>query len=77
MEFEYMTSIFIASEDLRQMFLRVKNGENFRDVYNDIMEEYEDEDYYNRFEIIDQVKEVIDRRLEQSREAKEERKWKK
>lgn len=70
MEFEYTTSICIDLQDLRKMFVRVKHGENFQDVFYDIMEEYDDSDYYNCYKIIDQVKEEIDRRLEQSKAEK-------
>jgi len=68
MEFEYTSSIYISSEDLREMYLRVKRGEDFEEVFMDIMAGYEDEDYYHASDIIEQVKEEINRRLEQSKQ---------
>lgn len=66
MEFEYTASIRIEPQDLRKMYKRVKNGENFSDVFYDIMACYEDSDYYACSYIEDQVHEEIQRRLNQS-----------
>lgn len=67
MEFEYTSSIYISSEDLRKMYLRVKNGEDFEVVFADIMTSYDDEDYYHAYDIIEQVETEINRRLAQSK----------
>ncbi len=67
MEFEYTSSIYISSEDLRKMYLRVKNGEDFEKVFADIMVGYDDEDYYHAYDIIEQVEAEINRRLAQSK----------
>lgn len=67
MEFEYIGSIYIPSEDLRGMYLRVKRGEDFEEVFTDIMASYDDEDYYHAYDIIEQVKAEINRRLAQSK----------
>ena len=66
MEFEYTASIWINPQDLRKMYKRVKNGENFSDVFYDIMACYDDPDYYACDNIEDQVREEIQRRLNQS-----------
>lgn len=66
MEFEYTASIWIEPQDLRKMYKRVKNGEDFSDVFNDIMGYYDDCDYYAREYIEDQVHAEILRRLNQS-----------
>lgn len=67
MDFEYYNTIYIYSEDLRKLYLEVKKGKNFEEVYYNIMAKYEDDDYSNCHLIIDQVKEEINRRLEQSK----------
>lgn len=66
MEFEYTASIWIEPQDLRKMYKRVKNGENFDDVFDNIMACYEDCDYYACDYVRDQVHEEIQRRLNQS-----------
>ena len=66
MDFEYTSYIYIESSDLRQMYLRIKRGEDFVAVFDDIMSGYDDEDFYNRKLIIEDVREEINRRLKQS-----------
>lgn len=66
MEFEYTTTIYITSQDLRKMYLYVKNGGDFSDIFNSVMSLYDDDDYYNRGYIYDQVQEEILRRVRQS-----------
>lgn len=66
MEFEFTATIYINLDDLRQMYLRVKNGESFYSVYDDIMGGYDDFEYYCSGYIRDQVKEEINRRLAQA-----------
>ena len=70
MEFEFTTTIYISNDDLKEMYLKVKEGENFDDVFEDIMSAYEDEDYYNSHYIYDQVEEEINRRLRQTERNK-------
>lgn len=67
MEFEFTATVYITSQDLRKMYLYVKNGGDFSDIFEDIMSCYDDNDYYNREYIFDQVQEEIFRRLEQSK----------
>ena len=66
MEFEYTASIWIDPQDLRKMYKRVKNGEEFSDVFDDIMARYDDCDYYACDYVKDQVHEEILRRINQS-----------
>lgn len=66
MDFAYTSYIYIDSSDLRQMYLRVKHGEDFDTVFNDIMSGYDDADFYNCDFIIEDVREEINRRLKQS-----------
>jgi len=66
MDFEYTSYISIASRDLRNMYKRVKNGENFDDVFNDIMSGYDDVDFYASDYIKDDVYKEILRRLNQN-----------
>lgn len=67
MEFDFTMTVLIESSDLRDMYLRVKRGENFEEVFEDIIAEYDDSIYYNRYCFIEQVKEEINRRLAQSK----------
>lgn len=67
MEFEYTGYLYINSRDLRQMYLRVKKGEDFSNVYYDIMGGYDDCDYYCCEYVFDQVKAEIERRLSQNK----------
>lgn len=67
MEFDFTMTVLIESSDLRDMYLRVKRGENFEKVFEDIIAEYDDSIYYNRYCFIEQVKEEINRRLAQSK----------
>lgn len=67
MEFEYMDCIYIDPSDLRQMYLRVKHGEEFSDVFDDITCGYDDYIYYACNMVKDQVHAEIQRRLNQSK----------
>ncbi len=74
MDFEFTTTIRIESEDLHEIFLRTKRGEDFYDVFDDVMSGYDDEIYYNSDKILDKVKEEIERRIAQSKSNKKETK---
>lgn len=67
MEFEYTSVIYIESYDLRKMYLYVKNGGDFGDIFDDVMAGYEDEDYYNSGNIYEQVRAEINCRIKQSK----------
>lgn len=69
MDFEFTSYIYIESQDLRQMYLRVKKGEKFLAVFNDIMSGYDDCDYYNSMFIAEDVEKEINRRLKQSKDC--------
>lgn len=66
MEFKYIASIWVNSSDLRTMYKRVKKGENFDNVFNEIMARYDDCDYYACDYIKDDVRQEIERRISQS-----------
>lgn len=70
MDFEYTTIIRIESNDLREIFLRTKRGEDFYDVFDDVMSGYDDGIYYNSNKILNEVKEEIERRIAQSNSNK-------
>lgn len=61
MEFEYTVtkSIYIEEDDLREMRERVKKGEKFERVFEDIMLGYDDDAYYDSGYIREDVKEEI------------------
>lgn len=67
MDFEYTSIVHIESSDLRKMYLYVKNGGNFCDIFYEVMAGYDDEDYYNCENVFDQVKKEIQRRIRQSK----------
>lgn len=59
MEFEFTKSIYIEERHLREMRERVKKGEKFESVFEDIMLGYDDDDYYDAGYIREDVKEEI------------------
>jgi hypothetical protein len=63
MEFDYTSTIYIYEKDLEEMVNRVNKGEEFEDVYYDVMAWYDDCDYYNCHLIEDKVRKEIERRL--------------
>lgn len=67
MDFDFTEYIHIEETDLHEMYKRVKWGERFDDVYEDIMERYPDWEYECRYCIINQVREEINYRLKQSK----------
>lgn len=66
MDFEYTDVITIEEYSLEEMYSRVKKGEEFLEVYEDIMCGADDCDFYNRFKIINEVRDEINKRLKQS-----------
>ncbi len=67
MDFEYTSIVHIESSDLRKMYLYVKNGGDFGDVFDEVMSGYDDEDYYNSGNVFEQVEKEILRRIRQSK----------
>lgn len=59
MDFEYQSSIWISDEDLNRMARRVASGERFGYVFQSIMAGYDDEDYYNRGLIAEEVEKEV------------------
>ena len=68
MEFEYTATIFIEETDLERMCKRVRKGENFADVFYNVIGGYDDCDYYASDHIYDQVKEEVEKRVKKSEE---------
>lgn len=66
MEFEYTTTILVEESDLEVMCKHVKNGEDFDDVFDDVMSSYDDCDYYASDNIYDQVKEEVEKRIKKT-----------
>ena len=64
MEFEYTNTIYINEADLDEIVTRVKNGESFDDVFDDVLAGYDDTDYLNCELIRDDVREEIERRID-------------
>lgn len=67
MEFEFTGTLWIELSDLRMMYERVKKGEDFHDVYYDIMNGYDDVDYYVSDYAEENVRKEIYRRLEENK----------
>lgn len=63
MDFEYESSIWISDEDLNRMAKRVASGKNFYFVFDAIMAGYDDEDYYNRGLIAEEVEKEVMKRV--------------
>lgn len=63
MKFEFTDTIVVLESDLNEMVWRVERGEEFYQVYYDIMAGYDDHDYYSAPLIEDCVKEEIKRRI--------------
>ncbi len=68
MEFKYTTTICIEESDLDIMCELVKKGEDFGDVFENIISGYDDYEYYASGFIFDQVKEEIEARVKKSEE---------
>lgn len=67
MEFEYSGIVIIEEFCLREMYLRTKKGEDFLEVYEDVMSGTDDDTFFHRHEIISEVKDEINKRLKQSK----------
>lgn len=63
MEFEFTSSIYIIKADLDEMARRVKEGEPFEVVFDNILANYDDYDYYSSGLIRDDVRKEIERRM--------------
>lgn len=68
MEFEYTTTIFIEESDLETMCKLVRKGEDFCDVFENIISGYDDCDYYASNLVFNQVKEEVEKRIKKSEE---------
>ena len=70
MEFEYTATIFIEESELETMCKRVRKGEDFADVFYDVISGYDDCDYYASDRIYNQVKEEVEKRIKKSENKK-------
>lgn len=66
MEFKYTSSIIIDEYDMNRICNDVKCGKDFGDAFDDALSCYDDCDYYHMGDIYDDVKEEIERRIEES-----------
>ena len=63
MDFYFENSIWVEEVELEEIVSRVKDGENFEDVYNDIVSGWDDLDYYTSHFIKNDVKKEILKRI--------------
>ena len=63
MRFYYEDCAYIEEEDLELMVKRVKDGENFENVFDDIISGYDDDVYYSSSLFEEDVKKEILKRL--------------
>lgn len=63
MNFYFQDSIWIFEDDLKEMVSRVKNGEDFKEVYDDIASGWDDMEYYASSFVENDVKEEIFKRI--------------
>lgn len=68
MIFEYTSYINIAECDMDEICDGVKNGEDFSDVFDEVLCGYDDCDYYHMQDIYDDVEKEIERRIKKSEE---------
>lgn len=66
MIFEYTSYINIAECDMDEICDGVKNGEDFCDVFDEVLCGYDDCDYYHMQDIYDDVEKEIERRIKKS-----------
>lgn len=66
MIFEYTSYINIAECDMDEICDGVKNGEDFGDVFDEVLCGYDDCDYYHMGDIYDDVEKEIERRIKKS-----------
>lgn len=66
MIFEYTSYINIAECDMDEICNGVKDGEDFCDVFDEVLCGYDDYDYYHMGDIYDDVEKEIERRIKKS-----------
>ena len=70
MIFKYTSYINIAECDMDEICNGVKDGEDFCDVFDEILCGYDDCDYYHMSDIYDDVEKEIKRRIKESEKEK-------
>ena len=70
MYFEYTTTkeIYVENEDFREMRRLVQAGKTYNEAFEEVSTAWEDEDYYNRYEVRDAVIAELKRRIAQAEE---------
>ena len=70
MYFEYTTTneICVENEDFREMRRLVQAGKTYNEAFEEVSTSWEDEDYYNRYEVRDAVIAELKRRIAQAEE---------
>ena len=71
MYFEYTTTneICVENEDFREMRRLVQAGKTYNEAFEEVSTSWEDEDYYNRYEVRDAVIAELKRRIAQAEKA--------
>ena len=70
MIFEYTSYINIAECDMEEICNGAKDGEDFSDVFDEVLCGYDDCDYYHIGDIYDDVEKEIKRRIKESEKEK-------
>jgi hypothetical protein len=73
MDFEYACSIHISEDDLNYMAKEVTKGEDFPDVFENVICGYDDADYYNSGYFFDSVEAEINKRVEELKKKEAEK----
>ena len=70
MYFEYTTTneICVENEDFREMRRLVQAGKTYNEAFEEVSTSWDDEDYYNRYEVRDAVIAELKRRIAQAEE---------
>ena len=66
MEFYFESCIVVSEYDLDEMVNRVKNGEDFDEVYDDISASWGDYEYYSSGLIEEEVEKEVIRRIKEN-----------
>ena len=71
MYFEYTITneIYVNNDDFREMRRLVQAGKTYNEAFEEVSTAWDDEDYYNRYEVRDAVIAELKRRIAQAGEA--------
>ena len=70
MYFEYTTTkeICVENEDFKEMRRLVQAGKTYNEAFEEVSTSWDDEDYYNRYEVREAVIAELKRRIAQAEE---------